>query len=320
MNRVPSHSRINRRGSTLLEMIVSLISASVLLIGMGSTMYITLRATDIDATPTAAVVAGNDAVTELLSDIEFAQGFSEQTATAITFTVPDRDGDTITETIRYAWSGTPGDPLTQQVNGGPVTIVVDNVYVFQHDLPAPNPNLLMNPDMESGTTGWEPIPNSYMYSQGSVVHSGAAALYDYKTGNNNSGVRQNVTAVISNGTEYELQGWMRKWSAAAPFNVKLQLRITSTGSGTQVFASDDIIINNSSFILGKGVVTPTWSGTLVSAYFEACGATQIQEIYLDDASLRTYQLSNQTINVRLQVGSNASALIHAGVGLLNSPL
>jgi hypothetical protein len=65
-----------------------------------------------------------------VTDLQTAKSFTERTATAVTFTVPDRDGDNIDETIRYAWAGTPGDPLTYQLNGGTATTLADDVQQF----------------------------------------------------------------------------------------------------------------------------------------------------------------------------------------------
>ena len=41
----------------------------------------------------------------MLADLQLATGFTERTTKAATFTVPDRDGDSKPETLRYAWSG-----------------------------------------------------------------------------------------------------------------------------------------------------------------------------------------------------------------------
>lgn len=133
MRTLPPRST-SRAGYTLAELVVALLGASVLMVGLSSTLFIALQASDTSTTPTTATIDGNEALSELLSDMEFALSFSEQTATAITFSVPDRDGDSNPETIRYAWSGTPGDPLTRQYNGGTVATLVDNVHDFQHDL------------------------------------------------------------------------------------------------------------------------------------------------------------------------------------------
>lgn len=51
---------------------------------------------------------------------------------AVTFTVADRNhGDPGPETIRYAWAGTEGDPLTRQYNGGTTVVVLENVALFE---------------------------------------------------------------------------------------------------------------------------------------------------------------------------------------------
>jgi hypothetical protein len=48
----------------------------------------------------------------------------------IEFSVADRDGDEVPETIRYAWSGTGGTPLTRQYNGGTVVSILTDVRQF----------------------------------------------------------------------------------------------------------------------------------------------------------------------------------------------
>ena len=49
----------------------------------------------------------------------------------MTFTVADRTGDSAADTIRYAWSGVAGDPLTRQINAGTAVTVAANVQSLQ---------------------------------------------------------------------------------------------------------------------------------------------------------------------------------------------
>jgi hypothetical protein len=255
------------------------------------------------------------------SDLEFALAFSEQTATAMTFTVPDRDGDLLAETIRYAWSGTPGDPLTRQINEGAVATMLEDVHVFQHDLPSASPNLLSNADMEAGTLNWEAISGATLNSSTTLIHQGNLSLTATRnTSSNESGLRQSVMPVLTNGTPYQLSAWVRKSTANAPYDVRLQLRINSTGNGQQVFATDPMPINNSRFLLVKGSVTPIWSGTLQSAYWECTGIDKIQEIHVDDAKLCVRFTEDQFVNLLLQVGPDSQAQMPSGIRLLNSPL
>jgi hypothetical protein len=76
-------------------------------------------------------VAARAAADQIAADLKMALSITEQTPTAVTFTVPDRSGDGVTETIRYAWAG-PGSPVTRQCNGQPVPAasIADNVQSF----------------------------------------------------------------------------------------------------------------------------------------------------------------------------------------------
>ena len=296
--------------------------ASVLMTSLFSAIYIALKASDTSLTPAAATIQGNAAMTGLLSDIQFARSFSELTTTAITFSVPGRDGESTSETIRYAWSGTPGDPLTRQYNEGTVAIFVDNVYAFQHDLASLFQNLLSNADMESGPAHWEAIPGATMVSESTVVHSDStSSLYCFRDSDNyESGVRQNVTEQIINGTRYEIGAWLKNWSNSQPFGAKVQLHIVSSGGGEQLFSSDQFTIDNTDFKWVYGTVTPIWTGSLLSAYWEASGVSNIQNLYVDDARMIVKPLVDQNVNIRLQVGSDPRSWIESGVLLRNSPL
>jgi len=112
-----SNRSFRRSGYTLIELLVSSALGAVLLGGMGSAVYVASQAMDIDQGASAQRASNARIIDQILRDVRHATAFSERTATAITFTVPDRDGDGQPETMRYAWSGTPGDPLTYQLNG-----------------------------------------------------------------------------------------------------------------------------------------------------------------------------------------------------------
>ncbi len=316
-----SRTPADRRGYTLMEMVAASVGASALIAGMVSSLFLTLRATDASATPTPAQIAGDEALTEMLADLELALAFSENTDHAITFAVPDRDGDFLSETIRYAWSGTPGDPLTRQYNGGTAANLVENAYVFEHDLPATPPNLLSNADMEAGTTGWEVILGDLLSSSSTVFQSGSRSIHGQAlTFLDETCVRQNVASQLTNGELYEISAWVRKGVSGSPYGVRLQLHVNSLGSGDQVFPTGQFNVNNSEFLLLKGTVKPQWSGALLSAYWEATGVSHIQDLYVDDAVLRSKSNPHQNVNVSLQVGKDSRARVESGVRLQNAPL
>lgn len=121
-----SQTRPTRRGYTLLEMIISTGAATVLLGGLMSTIVVANRAWSPDLKPVIKTEASG--LTRQLSiDLKSALYFTERTSTAVTFAVPDRDSDGQPELLRYAWSGTVGDPLTVSLNGGTAEPLVADV-------------------------------------------------------------------------------------------------------------------------------------------------------------------------------------------------
>ncbi|QDU90389.1 hypothetical protein Pla175_37930 [Pirellulimonas nuda] len=119
-----------RRAVSLIELVVAMASAGVLMTGLGVSVALTTRAfrpeTNQQYQRSGAALAQRD----LLADLRLATGFSERTATAATFTVPDRNGDGRPETLRYAWGGTAGDPLTLAMNGGAPVPLLRGVQGF----------------------------------------------------------------------------------------------------------------------------------------------------------------------------------------------
>ncbi|MEZ6052673.1 MAG: hypothetical protein R3C02_15010 [Planctomycetaceae bacterium] len=134
MIRQHSHSRHSdlRRGYSLIELIIAVGASAVLMGGMASALLISNHALDVPESQSGHQLDASDAQQDLLSDLQHAVSFSERTEHAVTFQVPDRDGDGDLEKVRYAWSGTGGQPLTYEYNdSSPITLVED---VYQFDL------------------------------------------------------------------------------------------------------------------------------------------------------------------------------------------
>lgn len=119
-----------RRGFTLVETVMSMTVMIVLMAGLASATLLASRAIPSDQAPVSAMLEAHDAAEQIANELFCAQAFSERTPTAITFTVADRDADAVAETIRYAWSGTVGEPLTRKYNSGTVVNLVEAVYEF----------------------------------------------------------------------------------------------------------------------------------------------------------------------------------------------
>lgn len=126
-------ARLPRRrpAFTLVEMIVSIAIVSIVVLACASVMLLAAKTVASSAGVASAGMAGSNAGTNGVSqaalaraaaeriadDLKMAVTFAERTATAATFTVPDRDGDGQPETVRYAWSGAAGTTITVGLTG-----------------------------------------------------------------------------------------------------------------------------------------------------------------------------------------------------------
>lgn len=114
-----------RSAYTIVELLVSTISATLLMTGLASSLYLAIRSFDGSSNASATTLAA-DVHDEILVDLKHAKGFLERSSDAVTFTVPDRDGDLQDETITYAWTGLPTAKLNYAINGNaPVTLLED---------------------------------------------------------------------------------------------------------------------------------------------------------------------------------------------------
>jgi hypothetical protein len=129
-NQMLKHANRHRRGHSLLELVFATVAGTVLLAGLGSVMFI---AQQLVYTPAASAsrLSASQVANQLAEDLRGATFFVTHTSPAVEFIVADRDGDGKAERIRYAWSGTPGDPLYKTVNGGSQVAVLSSVQNFQ---------------------------------------------------------------------------------------------------------------------------------------------------------------------------------------------
>lgn len=120
-----------RCGFTLVELVASMTIMTILMMGMGSTMIIASRAIPDGKSSMAVATESRNVLDRLTEDLLYATSITEKAATAVTFNVADRGhGAAGPETIRYAWTGTPGDPLTLEYNGASAVNLIDAVQNF----------------------------------------------------------------------------------------------------------------------------------------------------------------------------------------------
>jgi prepilin-type N-terminal cleavage/methylation domain-containing protein len=119
------------RGFSLVELLVSMGILSVLLIGVTSAILIASKALPSPNSSAASQALVASALEQLNADLLVATAIKEITTKAITVTVADRGhGAAGPETIRWAWSGTAGAPLTREYNSSGAKTIVPSVSEF----------------------------------------------------------------------------------------------------------------------------------------------------------------------------------------------
>ena len=78
----------------------------------------------------AATVHAATALDHVAADLTYATSLPIMASRDLEFQGPDRNNDGQAETIRYTWSGTPGEPLVRTINGGAPHEVAGDVQEF----------------------------------------------------------------------------------------------------------------------------------------------------------------------------------------------
>ncbi len=136
---------------TLAEAVLSMAIMTILVGGTTSAIFIATQALPQGGSYTGGVARGSEVLEQIASELFYATSVTLASSNGVTFIVADRGhGAAGPETIRYAWSGTPGDPLTRQYNGGTPVEILDGVrgFVLDYDISTNGPA----PD--AGTSGF----------------------------------------------------------------------------------------------------------------------------------------------------------------------
>ncbi|MCC7390274.1 MAG: prepilin-type N-terminal cleavage/methylation domain-containing protein [Phycisphaerales bacterium] len=104
-------------GFTLVELLLALAISAVVMSSVPMMISLSSRATPTDGGIQTTAAEAADCFAQLTADLQLAMAVTELTANSITMTVPSRDGSGVAQTIRYAWGGTPGDPVTIALDG-----------------------------------------------------------------------------------------------------------------------------------------------------------------------------------------------------------
>jgi hypothetical protein len=120
-----------RRAFSMLETTIALGSAAILSVSLGASLIVASRGLELNSAPDGVRIDTARIAREMAQDLQLATRFTEQGSTAVSLLTPDRDGDGDPESIRYAWSGVAGAPLTYSLNGGAAVTVTPGVQSLQ---------------------------------------------------------------------------------------------------------------------------------------------------------------------------------------------
>lgn len=120
-------------GFTLIEMVTSMAILGILMLACGSIVKMATTATGSSAVRVASELQAADAASRMVDDLNVALNFTQRTAKATTFTVPDRLNTGSPQAVTYSWSGVAGAPLLRAFNGGTATAVLPAVNQLNLD-------------------------------------------------------------------------------------------------------------------------------------------------------------------------------------------
>jgi prepilin-type N-terminal cleavage/methylation domain-containing protein len=153
---------------TMIEMVMSVVIVSVLLLAIGSVLRLTNYVDAASASDAGAAAQSADLASGVVADLNVAENFTEDSSASCTFTVPDRTGSAGLDTIRYSWTGAsaqtnpaiPAYSLARSFNGGAPVVIAGNVtqfnlrYLYRLMNPPAQPTLLQMAAYDpSGSSG-----------------------------------------------------------------------------------------------------------------------------------------------------------------------
>jgi type II secretory pathway pseudopilin PulG len=107
----------NRRGFTMVELVVSLGISTAVMLGVVALLGLSSSAIPKPGGVQETAIDGADLLARISADVASATQVSALNGRTLSVVVPDRTGDNLDETIVYSWGGSAGDPVTRVVNG-----------------------------------------------------------------------------------------------------------------------------------------------------------------------------------------------------------
>jgi hypothetical protein len=92
----------------MIELVVSMAISSLLMVGLAGSLSIAAKNQSQSDGQFAATFKNASVPQQMVEDLELATSIVSNTATAIEFEVPDRNGDGYPEKVKYSWTGASG--------------------------------------------------------------------------------------------------------------------------------------------------------------------------------------------------------------------
>jgi hypothetical protein len=147
-------------------------------------------------------------------------------------------------------------------------------------------NLVDNPGVESGTTGWSSYAGCQIQSYGSDAYSGGQSLRVYNRGEWYTGAGQSLLNKIENGASYQMEAWGRLlWDSS---KARITAYTKGSGDGGQWFTGPWKQLTSSDWSSVTAFHTLSWVGTLENAYWklETQSGDPLTDYLIDDATIR----------------------------------
>lgn len=220
-----------RRGFTLVEALISMAILAIVLVGAQSAVMIAAKSVPSPTDAVALNAGATSALGRMADDIGVAKAFTVRDATDVEFTVPDRTGDGAADTLRYTWSGTPGDPLVFTLNGGAKSVIAPAIHAL---------TFTYETAQEAQPTTYSEGAETTLYSY-TTATSGAARPVGKSSGDTYLRAqyfRPTLPADAVSWSVTKVSFWGRRFNNVDS-TIDLQVRTERNGAPTSRLLSDD---------------------------------------------------------------------------------
>ncbi|NLS93368.1 MAG: hypothetical protein GXX96_14520 [Planctomycetaceae bacterium] len=213
--------------------------------------------------------------------------------------------------VFYSGTSTDGTwPRTMPVASTVVSYYQTNgTAIASTDLPQWDAEQLANAGMSDGTTGWEPLDACTLTLDTAASQTPWSIFVDGRSGPGD-GPSQVVTEKLQSGATFAVTADAK--AASGSLNLRISLRVVSTGSGTQTFSTTWTTVDSAVFATVAGSITPTWTGSLVEAKWFVESESSSGEFWFDDAGLKDAEAQAGFLAIHRKVLSPACNPFGAG--------